>query len=154
MNVTSFVPLRNGLIWLHQDCINRSPLPCVVYWAHQCQILQMGCWFPYLSLSSVHCIFAHIQRKFICVRLDYPDYFFWISPALYFHPKTIMFLLHNLIISCFFKMFHDLLSLFICSIIYSLCSFGLPANQPAVLFSHTKSAPSNSYQSISSTVLS
>jgi len=36
----------------------------------------------------------------------------------------------------------------------SLCLFGLSANQPAVLFSHTKSAPATSYQLVSSTVLS
>ena len=29
---------------------------------------------------------------------------------------------------------------------YSLCLFGLSANQPTVLFSHTKSAPATSYQ--------
>ena len=33
-------------------------------------------------------------------------------------------------------------------------SFGLSANQPAVLFSHTKSAPATNYQPVSSTVLS
>ena len=36
----------------------------------------------------------------------------------------------------------------------SLCSLGLSANQPAVLFSHTKSAPATSYRPISSTVIS
>ena len=37
---------------------------------------------------------------------------------------------------------------------FLLYSFGLSANQPAVLFSHTKSAPATSYQPVSSTVLS
>ena len=36
----------------------------------------------------------------------------------------------------------------------SLCSLGLSANQPAVLFSHTKSTPATSYQLVSSTVFS
>jgi hypothetical protein len=36
----------------------------------------------------------------------------------------------------------------------TLCSLGLSANQPAVLFSHTKLVPAISYQPVSSTVLS